>query len=145
MGREGGRVQRGSWQNSLEFWRKGQQLGVGTGVLCSADPTDSVFHFPKLPLSLESKVATIHGKNVAYSLDKIRLQSRLSRDQPLVAKKTINSNNWIHKKKFKKLFNYFTKGIWKNCWKWQKPVPNHFADHIRLKSLYCQQVRVSEV
>ena len=25
----------------------------------------------------------------------------LSRDQPLVAKKTINSNNWIHKKALK--------------------------------------------
>ena len=75
------------------FGEKVRQLGVGTGVLCSADPTDSAFHFPKLPLLLESKVATTHGKNSAYSLDKIRLRCRLSRDQPLVAKKTINSNN----------------------------------------------------
>ena len=75
------------------FGEKVRQLGVGTGVLCSADPTDSAFYFPKLPLLLESKVATTHGKNSAYSLDKIRLRCRLSRDQPLVAKKTINSNN----------------------------------------------------
>ena len=93
MGREGGEF-RGVVDRILSsFGETGRQLGVATGFLCSADPTDSVFHFPKLPLSLESKVATTHGKNIAYSLDKIRLQCRLSRDQPLVAKKTINSNN----------------------------------------------------
>ena len=75
------------------FGEKVRQLGVGTGFLCSADPTDSAFHFPKLSLLLESKVATTHGKNSAYSLDKTRLQGRLSHDQPLVTKKTINSNN----------------------------------------------------
>ena len=58
-----------------------------------SDPTDNTFHFPKLPLLLESKVATTHGKNSAYSLNKTRLQCRLSHDRPLVTKKTINSNN----------------------------------------------------
>ena len=71
--------------------RKGPAIGDGKGGFVLSGSCGYCF-----PLSQASSAFRIKGgdyKNGAYSLDKIRLHCRLSRDQPLVAKKPINSNN----------------------------------------------------